>query len=179
MTQTQFILHKLILALNKAAGKPHIRRSAWIDSRAIVPKSCIIAERVKIKGDKIFIGENVFINSDVKMGAEVTIGKGTRIEPFTCIGSCTTLGKPPYLQKELFPEDGHVSSETDDPIKIGEYVAIGCLCNISKGVTIGEKSVIRDGAVVVEDVPAFAIVQGNPAKIIGYREFEKRKKNRN
>ena len=42
---------------------------------------------------------------------------------------------------------------------------------ILPGVTIGEGAVVAAGAVVVKDVPAYAIVGGNPAKLLGYRDI--------
>lgn len=52
------------------------------------------------------------------------------------------------------------------PILIGNKVWIGFGAMILKGVTIGEGAIIGSGSVVTKDVPAWAIVAGNPAKII-------------
>jgi acetyltransferase-like isoleucine patch superfamily enzyme len=52
------------------------------------------------------------------------------------------------------------------PILIGNKVWIGFGAIILKGVTIGEGAIIGSGSVVTKDVPAWAIVAGNPAKII-------------
>lgn len=56
------------------------------------------------------------------------------------------------------------------PIVIGDYVFIGARCVILKGVTIGEKSIIAAGSVVVKDIPPNCIAGGNPAKVIKYLE---------
>lgn len=53
------------------------------------------------------------------------------------------------------------------PVRIGNRCFIGARAIILKGVTIGEGAVVGAGAVVVRDVPAFLIVAGNPAKVIG------------
>lgn len=52
------------------------------------------------------------------------------------------------------------------PIKIGKRVFIGARCIILKGVNIGDGAVIGAGAVVSKDVPAGALVVGNPAQIL-------------
>ena len=56
-----------------------------------------------------------------------------------------------------------------DPCKIGNDVWIGYGAFIKAGVTIGDGAIIAAGAVVVKDVPPYAIVGGTPAKIIKYR----------
>ena len=55
-------------------------------------------------------------------------------------------------------------------IRIGDDVWIGAGAIILPGVTIGEGAVVGAGAVVTKDIPPFAIVVGNPAKIIRYIE---------
>jgi len=54
-------------------------------------------------------------------------------------------------------------------IIIGNDVWIGCRVFIRDGVKIGHGAIIGAGAVVVSDVPAYAVVGGVPAKIIRYR----------
>jgi len=132
--------------------RPLARRSAWIDPKAIVPKSCVIGERVKIKGP-VVLGENMFINDCVRMGSIIEIGEGTRIEPCSDICSCSVDG-------------------IDKKITIGKFVIIEPLCIINKGVIIGDRAILKAGSVVSIDVPAFAIVEGNPAKVIGWRKKE-------
>ncbi len=64
------------------------------------------------------------------------------------------------------------------PVIIKNFVWCGADVSILPGVTIGEGAVIGLGAVVTKDVPDFAIVGGNPAKILKYRNqnnFEKLK----
>jgi hypothetical protein len=55
------------------------------------------------------------------------------------------------------------------PLIIGSNVTIGYKATVVSGVTIGDGAIIRPGAVVTKDVPPFAIVEGNPAKVISYR----------
>lgn len=55
------------------------------------------------------------------------------------------------------------------PIVIEDYVFIGAAAIVVPGVTIGRGAVVASGAVVTKDVPPYAIVGGNPAKVIGER----------
>jgi len=62
--------------------------------------------------------------------------------------------------------DGYVVGD----VVIGDYVWIGDRAIILQGVNIGEHAIIAAGAVVTKDVPPYAIVGGNPAKIIKMRK---------
>ncbi|WP_304522377.1 DapH/DapD/GlmU-related protein [Bacteroides sp. GM023] len=56
------------------------------------------------------------------------------------------------------------------PVTIGKNVFIGARSIVMKGVTIGDGVVIGAGSVVTKNVPANAIVAGNPAKVIKFIE---------
>ncbi|WP_339112888.1 CatB-related O-acetyltransferase [Thioclava sp. GXIMD2076] len=59
--------------------------------------------------------------------------------------------------------------EVRGPVKVGNDVWIGQDVLIRNGITIGDGAVVAAGSVVVKDVPPYAIVGGNPAKVIRYR----------
>lgn len=64
---------------------------------------------------------------------------------------------------------GNPSSYSKGDIIIKNDVWIGANCTILDGITIGNGAVIAAGSIVTKDVPPYAIVGGNPAKIIKYR----------
>ena len=59
------------------------------------------------------------------------------------------------------------------PIKIGNHVWVGAGATIWKGVTVGDHAMIGGGSVVTKDVPPYAVVVGNPAKVVKYLDPKK------
>jgi acetyltransferase-like isoleucine patch superfamily enzyme len=69
----------------------------------------------------------------------------------------------------LRPEGGNVDSVTRGGVSIGNDVWVGARAIILSGVTVGDGAVIGAGAVVTRSVPPYAIVAGNPARLLRYR----------
>jgi virginiamycin A acetyltransferase len=81
-----------------------------------------------------------------------------------------TFTTSPLTTRSLFSHGkGNTSSYSKGDIIIKNDVWIGANCTIIDGITIGNGAVIAAGSVVTKDVPAYAIVGGNPAKVIRYR----------
>ena len=78
-----------------------------------------------------------------------------------------------YNSDKLIPYD---EIDIPKPVVIKDFVWCGANVTILPGVTIGEGAVIGAGSVVTKDVPDYAVVAGNPAKVIKYRDIEKFKK---
>jgi acetyltransferase-like isoleucine patch superfamily enzyme len=58
------------------------------------------------------------------------------------------------------------------PVAIGDFVWCGANVTILPGVTVGEGAVIGAGSVVVKDIPRCAVVGGNPARVLKFRDIE-------
>ena len=71
---------------------------------------------------------------------------------------------------EMHMNMGHPTCKGD--IKVGNDVWIGATSTIMSGITIGDGAIIGAGSMVTKDVPPFAIVAGNPSKIVKYRFTE-------
>lgn len=98
--------------------------------------------------------------TSVAAGAKVFLGGEHRIDWVTT-----------YPFNVLWPASRHITGhpKTKGNVVIGNDVWIGTEALILSGVTIGDGAVIGARAVVARDVPPYAVVAGNPAKVIKYR----------
>lgn len=113
---------------------------------------------------KVIIGDNVVIGRNNVITAKSLIKIGSN----TIIGSYVQIidhGHGFTKEKIIREQDAVI-----DEVIIGSDVWIGSGAKILKGVHVGDGAVIGANAVVTNDIPAYAIVGGVPAKIIKYRE---------
>lgn len=122
-----------------------------------VSKSATFGSHIQI-GDNSGIGKNAAINGKVIIGKNVMMGPDVMM--YTRNHSFDRLDIP-------MCEQG-VSQEK--PIIIGDDIWIGARCIILGGVTVGNGAVIGAGSVVTKDVQPYAVVAGNPAKMIRDRK---------
>ena len=108
------------------------------------------------------LGENVAFGGGVslQLNAPVQIGTGTMIG----CGSIIHTATHDYKRHPMW------QIRRDRPVKIGAYVWVGMGALILPGVKIGDHAVIGAGSVVTKNVPAGAIVAGNPARLLRYRD---------
>lgn len=113
-------------------------------------------------GALIQVGENCRIHgSYIHAWHRITIGRNVLIAAGTNIIDAN--GHSGNIRYARFRE---YFQDTPKEISIGDYVWIGMNCMILKGVTIGECAIIAAGSVVKETIPAFSVVEGNPAKVV-------------
>lgn len=109
----------------------------------------------------IKMGSYVAIDSDVNLYSADNIVIGTKVAISREAFICTASHDINYANRPLITA----------PINICDGVWIGAKATILPGVTIGEGAVVAANSVVTKDVPAWAVVAGNPAKIIKYRHL--------
>lgn len=113
------------------------------------------------------IGDNVFIENEVIIGDRVTIKCGVQVWDRIEIMDDVFVGPNATFTNDRFPRSKQFPDELlRTTVKVG--ATIGANATILPGLTIGENAMVGAGAVVTRSVPPFAIVVGNPAKIIGY-----------
>lgn len=114
----------------------------------------------------------VCCNEGFSTNGLIVTGQGTvNIGRYTHTGSnCKImLGSHDFDHGDSIPYGNTYASKH---VKIGDFVWLGSDVTISGNVNIGEGAIVAIGSVVVKDVPDYAIVGGNPAKIIKYRDIE-------
>ena len=110
------------------------------------------------------VGNNVKIGNSVKIQNNVSVYEGVELEDYVFCGPSmvfTNIQRP----RSEFPQRG---TEFYAKTLVKKSASIGANATIVCGSTIGEYAFIGAGAVVTKDVPAFALVVGNPGKIIGW-----------
>jgi acetyltransferase-like isoleucine patch superfamily enzyme len=113
-------------------------------------------------------GSNLTIGSNVSFGGRVVLFGTAPIE----IGDNTMIALNVIIHTATHDYTDHPMwrKRIDRPVKIGKHVWIGAAAIIMPGVIIGDYSVIGAGSVVTASIPRGAIVVGNPAKILRFRE---------
>lgn len=118
--------------------------------------------------NNIQIGSNVYIGGDAYIWGigGIEIGENTILGPRVTIHTSNHR----YENANYLPYDNYSYLQS---VKIGKNVWIGDSAMICPGVEIGDGAVIAMGSVVAKDVPAMAIVAGNPARIVKMRDKER------
>lgn len=146
---------------------------SYVKERQFEPSQfCHYGKDVKISAnvfirapEKMKIGDGVFIGSNCSLDA---LG-GLQIGNCCALASFTTILTVDHHHRgaESIPWD---ETRIVKPVLIEDFTWIGMNASILPGVTVGEGAIVGLGAVVPKDVPPRAIVVGNPARVIGYRD---------
>jgi len=128
-----------------------------IQSGAKVGKNCVLGQNVNV-------GSNVVIGNFCKIQNNVSVYEGVTLEDYVFCGPSmvfTNILNP----RCKYPQ---VGSEFYIKTLVKEGASIGANSTILCGHTIGRHAMVGAGAVVTKDIPDFALVVGNPAKIVGW-----------
>lgn len=132
-----------------------------------------MGEYVNIEqGVRFGSGQNIEIGNWSGLGRNGLVSGRVRIGDYVMIGpEVMLLARSHRFDRTDIPMSQQGEREMR-PIEIRDDVWIGARALILPGVKIGEGAIVGAGAVVTKDVPAFAIVGGNPAKVLKWRKKE-------
>lgn len=155
---------KAIVETDNVGSETHIMAFAHVLPGAHIGVNCSIGGHTHIEG-AVRIGDNVTIKNAVSLPNGVTVHD----DAFIGQGAVFTneqyprSARSPLLENEHNSDSSRILNTT-----VGKGCSIGAGAVICPGIAIGAYSMIGAGAVVTHDVPAFALVVGNPAQRIGY-----------
>jgi len=131
-----------------------------------------IGEFTQIR-ERSTIGENTRIGSHNQIQGDCTIGRGCRFHSNVHISKDTKVGHrvfiaPGFVSANVrFPRATTPEFLKPEGCTIEDDVKIGTNVTLLPGVRVGHHALVGAGAVVTTDVPPYAIVVGNPAKVVG------------
>jgi acetyltransferase-like isoleucine patch superfamily enzyme len=133
-------------------------------------------------GARVIVGDQACVRERCTLGDDVVIGRGALVENDTSVGALTKIQAHAYitaystLEEEVFiapcvitTNDNFMGrTERRHELRRGPTVRrrarVGGAAVLLPGVEIGEEAFVGAGAVVIKDVPARAVVVGNPAR---------------
>ena len=128
-----------------------------VQKGARIGKNCILGQNVNV-------GNNVIIGNCCKIQNNVSVYEGVVLEDYVFCGPSmvfTNILNP----RCKYPQ---VGSKYYKKTIVKEGASFGANCTVICGITIGKHAFVGAGAVVTKDVPDYALVVGNPARIAGW-----------
>ena len=127
---------------------------------------CEIGDETKV-GAFVEVQKNAKIGQRCKISSHTFICEGVTIEDYVFIGHNVTFINDAYPRATT--PGGALQTEKDwkvEPTLVKKGASIGSGSTILSKVTVGENAIVGAGSVVTRDVPANAIVAGNPARLL-------------
>ena len=125
---------------------------------------CVVLPGAEI-GENCNICAHVLVENDVRLGNNVTVKSGVQLWDGISVEDGVFIGPNATFTNDLFPRSkAYPEKFSRTTLKHG--CSIGANATILAGTTIGENAMVGAGAVVTKDVPANAVVVGNPARVI-------------
>jgi len=158
-----------------------VKKNFYVNEHAVVDDNVEIGEGTKIWhfshvqsgariGGHCTIGQNVNIANNVTIGNYVKIQNNVSVYEGVTLEDYVFCGPSMVFTNILDPRSKYPQVGAKYYIKtlVREGASLGANCTIVCGHTIGRFAFVGAGAVVTKDIPDFALVVGNPAKIVGW-----------
>lgn len=147
--------------------------SLQIGANTRIWQFAVILEGAQI-GRECNINCHTFVEGGVKVGDRVTLKAGVYLWDGITLEDDVFVGPNATFTNDLLPRSRQ-RPEMFIATLVKDHASIGANCTILAGITIGAFSMIGAGSVVTRDVPAHALVMGNPARIKGWVDDQGRK----
>jgi len=123
-------------------------------------------------GSTIHMGATFYDPSHITIGDDTIIGERSVLDgrDVLKIGNHVAIASEVMIYNSQHDVHDESFKAVTKPVHIEDYVFIGPRAIILPGVTVGRGAIVAAGAVVAKDVPAYAVVGGVPAKVIGERK---------
>jgi UDP-2-acetamido-3-amino-2,3-dideoxy-glucuronate N-acetyltransferase len=150
-----------------------IHVSSYVDDGVVIGKGTKIWHFCHILSGTV-IGEDCSIGQNVMIGPRVKVGNGCKIQNNVSLYDGVELGNdvfcgPSCVFTNVTNPRANVSRKDEfRTTPVGRGASIGANATIVCGHALGEYSFVGAGAVVTRDVPAFALMVGNPARRVGW-----------
>ncbi len=134
---------------------------------------CEIGDETKI-GAFVEIQKNSSVGKRCKISSHTFVCEGVEIQDNVFVGHSVTFINDSYPRATT--ASGELQTEVDWKVEktvISKGASIGSGSTILSNITVGENAIVGAGSVVTKDVPANAIVAGNPARVLRYLKQEK------
>jgi len=119
-------------------------------------------------GKNCSLGQNILVAADVTIGNNVKIQNNVSLYTGVIIEDDAFLGPSMVFTNVINPRSHVIRKNEYKTTLVKKGASIGANATIICGVTLGQYCFIGAGAVVTKDVPDYALVHGNPAKIQGW-----------
>jgi UDP-2-acetamido-3-amino-2,3-dideoxy-glucuronate N-acetyltransferase len=150
-----------------------VHHSSYVDEGAEIGAGtkiwhfCHVMPRTQI-GEQCNIGQNVLVASDVKIGRNVKIQNNVSLYTGVVLEDDVFLGPSMVFTNVMNPRS-HINRKNEyQETLVKRGASIGANATIVCGTTIGRYSFVGAGSVVTRDVPDYALVHGNPARVRGW-----------
>ncbi len=135
----------------------------FLPNTRIAPSTCIEHPNQLVLADHVYIGPFNFIEAS----GGVTVGEGVQITHHVSIVSHSSHRAQRLLGRAYVAWTGDKPGWVAGPVVIGPYCFIGPHSLIEAGSRLGRGCIVRAGSVLRGDYPAFSVIAGNPAAVLG------------
>ncbi len=141
---------------------------------------CFVSDLASVDAEALTLGDGTYVAAGAYLTGTLALGRDVSVNPYTAIRGDVVIGDATRIGAHTsILGFTHVFDDPDVEvrlqglgsrgIRIGDDVWIGSHVVVLDGVTVGSRALLAAGAVVTKDVPAGAVVGGNPARLLKWR----------